>query len=195
MQKNHSRKSHSKKNRYYKNVKEHKNMGKIEGTTEFIMMNRQVAHEKMCAIVKSMFEMAELDTDYINQPPYQSFVERFFGQFNNEPQLFCDKVLTSDRCFDALDRVLTSDKEFAEVYNGLSYDDVGVGRSRPYFVGSNEPLFVGKLGANRWSFRLPTTQIGKLFILAASSAQRPLPYRSVVRRYPASSHGNSLRAA
>ena len=72
---------------------------------------------------------------------------------------------------------------------------VGVGRSRPYFVGSNEPLFVGKLGANRWSFRLPTTQIGKLFILAASSAQRPLPYRSVVRRYPASSHGNSLRAA
>ena len=123
MQKNHSRKSHSKKNRYYKNVKEHKNMGKIEGTTEFIMMNRQVAHEKMCAIVKSMFEMAELDTDYINQPPYQSFVERFFGQFNNEPQLFCDKVLTSDRCFDALDRVLTADKEFAEVYNGLSYDE------------------------------------------------------------------------
>ena len=49
---------------------------------------------------------------------------------------------------------------------------VGVGRSRPYFVGSNEPLFVGKLGANRWSFRLPTTQIGKLFILAAP-AQRP----------------------
>lgn len=72
---------------------------------------------------------------------------------------------------------------------------VGVGRSRPYFVGSNEPYFVGKLGANRWSFRLPTTQIGKLFILALSSVQRPLPYRSVVRRYPASSHGNSLRAA
>lgn len=50
---------------------------------------------------------------------------------------------------------------------------VGVGSSQPYFVGNNEPFFAGKLGANQWIFRLPTTQISKLFIPALSSAQQP----------------------
>ena len=123
MKKNHSSKSRSKKANNYKCAKECKNMKKNDRATEFIMANQQAAHKNITVIAERMFEMAELNTDYINQEFYRSFIESFFKYFNDEPQLFCDTVLVSDNCFDALDIVLTADKEFAEEYNGLSYEE------------------------------------------------------------------------
>ena len=117
MKKNHSHKSRSKKNRNYKNVKEYKNMEKIEKATEFIAMNQQKAQENMIGIVKELFEMAELSTECINQDHYRVFTEQFLEFFNDEPQRFCEKVLTADKCYDALDIVLTADEAFVEKYN------------------------------------------------------------------------------
>ena len=122
MKKIHSRKSHSKKPKNYKNVKEYTNMEKIEKTAEFIAMNQQKAQENMLGIVKELFEMAELNTDYINQEPYRIITENFFEFFNDEPECFCEKVLTEDKCYDALDIVLTADKAFVKKYNDCHHE-------------------------------------------------------------------------
>ena len=118
MKKKYSSKSHSKKNNNYKYVKEYKNMEKVERATEFIAMNQQKAQENMIGIVKELFEMAELSTECINQDHYRVFTEQFFEFFNDEPQRFCEKVLTADNCYDALGVVLTADEAFGEKYNG-----------------------------------------------------------------------------
>ena len=38
---------------------------------------------------------------------------------------------------------------FGARQEAYDYAGVGVGSSRPYFVGNNGPFFVGKLGANQ----------------------------------------------
>lgn len=122
MKRNHARKTYIKKNHNYRYEKENiamKNTTRKPETIDVVMKNQQAAQEAMPTIVKEMFELVGLNTEFLSLDCNKDTIETFIRWFNGEPQKVCEEVFSNDNCRMTFDIVMTDNDGFVSSYNKL----------------------------------------------------------------------------
>ena len=120
MKSKNSRKSRSKKNNNYKNVKEITTMKKVDTQSEaieMVMKNQQAAHDNMVAIVKGLHEHVGLTTSFLNSTTLSAMLDTYVRDFGKKDFVRSGMEQNTEDLIECFFSLLAVDAEAIEQYN------------------------------------------------------------------------------